>query len=477
MRQGAFDPDRPYATIWRLAWPQILMTFAHFFIGFVDVYVAGKMNTEVQASLGMITSSLFFMLIIAISVANGGIAAISQSIGRGKEDRARRYVGLLLQIGVVAGMVILSAGYFLQDIFLDLVQVPDEIRGVAEYFLNVYLLVLPAYYTLIVTNAVFRARKEVFYPLYTMILIMVANTVGDFGLGLGMWGMPELGYEGLAWATFGSVCLGALFNLVLFRFKGLLNPDVFPPIRWSRRAAPYLFKVAWPAGMMQVLWQTGFLLLFAITGSLPREPVQALAAMTAGLRVESLLFLPAFAFNMTASVLVGHYLGAGRPDEARRYGYRVWLIGVGLISLATLVFWQFAGPVAAMLTPEAGVREEMVDYLAYNLSAIPFTCTVMILGGALVGAGATMYNMIVFGATVWLFRLPLAYILGHHVVAEAEGVWMAQFASQFVQACVMFLVFRFGNWTRFAMGARRVAPAPSVSTTPSRTVPGAAHER
>jgi putative MATE family efflux protein len=471
----SFDPDRPYATIFRLAWPQVLMMFAHFFVGFVDVYVAGKLSSEVQASLGVITSSLFFMLIIAISVANGAVAAISQSIGAGKERRAGRYVGLSLGLAVTAGFVILGVGWFVQGLFLDLLQVPPEIKDVARYFLSVYLLVLPAYYTLIITNAVFRARKEVQFPLYAMIIIMVANAVGDFGLGLGLWGLPNLGFKGLAWATFGSVCIGMLFNLSVFKAKGLLRKASFPPLRWSKRAVPYLFKVAWPAGLMQVLWQTGYLVLFAITAALPTEPVQAMAAMTAGLRVESLLFLPGFAFNMTASVLVGHYLGAGRPDEARRYGYRIWAIGVGIISLATLGVWQFAEPIAGLLTAEAGVREEMVRYLAYNMAAIPFTLTVMIMGGAFVGAGATLYNMAIFGGTVWLFRLPLAYALGHEVYGEAVGVWMAQFASQFLQACIIFAVFKWGNWTKFAMAGKRVKK--TESGLPHRPVPGAAQEK
>jgi putative MATE family efflux protein len=470
-----FDPDRPYATIRRLAWPQVLMMFAHFFVGFVDVYVAGKLSSEVQASLGVITSSMFFMLIIAISVANGAVAAISQSIGAGKERRAGRYVGLSLSLAVGAGILIMGIGWLVKGLFLDLLQIPPEIKDVARYFLSVYLLVIPAYYTLIVTNAVFRARKEVFFPLYAMIVIMVANTLGDFGLGLGMWGLPALGHKGLAWATFGSVCVGTAFNLSMFKLKGLLKKASFPPLRWSRRAVPYLFKVAWPAGLMQVLWQTGYLVLFAITAALPVEPVQAMAAMTAGLRVESLLFLPGFAFNMTASVLVGHYLGAGQPEEAKRYGYRIWAIGVVLISLATLGVWQFAEPIAGLLTAEAAVREEMVRYLAYNMAAIPFTLTVMIMGGAFVGAGATLYNMAIFGGTVWLLRLPLAYILGHLVFEGAVGIWMAQFTSQFVQACIVLAVFRWGNWTRFAMAGKRRKKA--ESGLPHRTVPGAVQER
>jgi len=470
-----FDPNRPYAAIWRLAWPQVLMMFAHFLVGFVDVYVAGKLSSEVQASLGVITSSLFFMLIIAISLANGAVAAISQSIGAGNHRRAGRYVGLSLMLGAAAGVLILVVGLPGKNLFLNLLQIPDEITEVARYFLSVYLLMLPAYCLLIVTNAVFRARKEVQFPLFAMIVILIANTIGDFGLGLGMWGMPNLGYKGLAWATFGSVLAGTVFNLAVFSAKGLLRRKTFPPMRWVKVGLPYLFKVAWPAGLMQVLWQTGYLVLFAITAALPREPVQAMAAMTAGLRVESLLFLPGFAFNMTASVLVGHYLGAGKPDEAKKYGIRIWAIGVGIMSVATLVVWQFADPIAGLLTAEAGVREEMVRYLAYNMAAIPFTLTVMILGGAFVGAGATFYNMMIFGGTVWLFRLPLAYALGHQVYGEAVGVWMAQFASQFVQAMVVLAVYRYGNWTRFAMANHRKKKTMPHAT--DRPVPGTSHQR
>lgn len=469
-----FDPDRPYATIWRLAWPQVLMMFAHFFVGFVDVYVAGKLSSEVQASLGVITSSLFFMLIIAMSVANGAVAAISQSIGAGREKRAGRYVGLSLYLALAAGILILGAGAYGRGLFLDLLHIPEEIKDVARYFLSVYLLMLPGYYLLIVTNAVFRARKEVQFPLYAMVIITVLNAIGDFGLGLGLWGLPNLGYKGLAWATFGSVLVGTLFNLSVFKAKGLLRRGAFPPWRWIRRAVPYLFKVAWPSGMMQVLWQTGYLVLFAITGSLPREPVQAMAAMTAGLRIESLLFMPGFALNMTASVLVGHYLGAGRPDEARRYAYRIWAMGVGVFSLATLGVWQFVDRITDMLTVDPGVQAEMIRYLAYNMGAIPFTLTVMIMGGAFVGAGATLYNMAIFGGTVWLFRLPLAYALGHKVLGEATGVWMAQLASQFVQALIIVLIFRYGDWTRFAMAGKRGKKANGV---PHRTVAGAIQEK
>jgi Na+-driven multidrug efflux pump len=293
----------------------------------------------------------------------------------------------------------------------------------------VFLLLLPPYYMLLITNAIFRARKQVFYPLYCMIIVTSLNTVLDLGLGLGWFGLPDIGYKGLAWATFGSVTCGALFNLALLGWQGQLCPACFAPWRWMKRATPYLFKVAWPSGLMQVVWQSGYLVLYAITASLPGGAVNALAGMSIGLRIESLLFMPAMAFNMTASILIGHYLGAREPLEAKRFGFRILALGLVSISLFALVVWQFINPWVALLTRDAAVAAQAVSYLKWNMLAIPFTLTSMILAGAFNGA----------------------YLLGHEVMDGAEGIWIAMFCSQIVQSSVLFYFYNFKNWQRFAM--------------------------
>lgn len=441
--------------IWSLSWPQMLMMLFHFLIGFVDVWVAGRIDHRVQAGLGIITQSLFFFLVIATAVAGGGVAAISQSMGAGKTRRAERYVGLCLIIAVAFGLVFPLLGLPAKDLFVRALQVPEDIAPLTGYILEVFLYTLPPYYLLIVLNAVFRARREVMVPLYAMILVTIVNTSMDFGLGLGLWGLPKLGVQGIVWATFTSISLGAAFSLYMLRRDGTLRRAIFAPWRWVRCAFPYLFKVAWPAGLMQIVWHSGYLVLFAITASLPENSVMALAGMAAGARVESILFLPAFAFNLTASVLVGNYLGAGKPLEAKRVGLRILLIGLVLICIVALVVWQFMEPIAAFIAPKAEVQAEALGYLYYNILAIPFTLTTMILAGALGGAGATLYNLLGMGLGTWLVRLPLAYVLGHWVYGNSTGVWISMLASQACQATILYYIFTRWNWQRFAMSKTR----------------------
>ncbi|WP_027184056.1 MATE family efflux transporter [Desulfovibrio inopinatus] len=451
---ASIDLDSPYRAIWHLAWPQILMMLFHFFVGAADVFVAARLGREEQAAFGMISHALFFFLVLAIATSNGTVAAVSQSIGAGKELRAQRYIGMSLLLGVLLGGVILIVGQIFKDLFLGLLQVPTGLEDITSYILSVFLLLLPIQYLFIITNAVFRARKEVKIPLVSMSIMTILNAIGDFGLGFGLWGLPELGYKGLAWTTFGSVTAGLMFNLCILKYKGLLLRETIPPVRWMRRGIGYLFKVAWPSGLMQVSWQTGYLVLFAITASLPEGSVDALAGMSAGIRIESLLFLPAFALNLTASILVGHYLGAGNPEEAKRFGFRIAAIGVGFLTVLSACIWPFAQNAASIFAVDPRVLAEAVSYLKYNLLSIPFTVCTMILAGSLNGAGATLYNLVAFSLAIWLVRLPTAYVLGHLVLHDAAGVWASMLVSQIVQAFSLLYVFTFKNWQRFSLGRK-----------------------
>jgi Na+-driven multidrug efflux pump len=433
--------------IWTLTWPQVLMMVFHFLIGFADVWVAGQIDARLQAALGIITQSLFFFLVIAMAVAGGGVAAITQSLGAGKILRAERYVGLCLLVAVVFGLIFPLVGLPTKDLFVRMLQVPQEIAPLTEYVLEIFLYALPPYYMLIVLNAVFRSRQQVMVPLYAMILVTVVNTLGDLGFGLGI-GLPGLGpgrsgapSRPSAWAR-SSAC-----SCPPRRHPA--PPDLAPG--WVRCAAPYMFKVAWPAGLMQIVWHSGYLVLFAITASLPENSVVALAGMAAGARVESLLFLPAFALNLTASILVGHLLGAGQPEEARRMGLRILAIGLVGIVVITLLLWTVLDPLTGFLAPNPEVKAQALDYLTWNMLAIPFTLTTMILAGALGGAGATLYNLLGMGMGTWLVRLPLAYILGHLVLGRATGVWMSMLASQACQAAILYYIFIRKDWQRFAM--------------------------
>ena len=438
-----------------ITWPQLMMMLFQMLIGFTDVFVAGRIDGGVQAALGLVTECMFVFLVLGMAVANAGVATISQSLGARLHRRAQRYVGLLFSLGLAMCLVIVVATLLWRENFLDLLSVPAPIRPITSYFLTVYVFLLPAQYLLVISNSVFRAHQLLRIPLVCNLVICLVNAWADFGFGLGYWGLPNFGYQGVAWATFISVSVGAAFNIYFIFRKGLFTRYSLPVWRWVRRGTPYLVKVATPAAALQFMWCIGYLLLFTIVGNLPRDSVNALAGMTAGMRVESLLFLPGMAFSMTASILVGQSLGAGRPKEAKYIGRKLLFTGMACMSSVAVALWLLIDPICAWLTPDPAVQSHARAYLRINILSTPFTMTSMTLTGVMSGAGATLYGFIANGTGFWLVRLPMAYILGHIIWQTSSGVFLSMLIGQMVQSGLLFYIFERKDWPRFSMIKRR----------------------
>lgn len=456
--------------IWRLTWPQAIMLLCQFVIGLTDVWAGGRIGSEVQASIGLITQCQMIFMTIAMGAVSGAVASISQSLGAGEKTQARRFVGLVVIGGIGIGCLLAVLGYTLRVPFLRLVQTPDTIFQVAMLFFSTYLWSLPGQYALTIGGAVFRAAKSVLMPLYVTIVVCILNLFGDLAFGLGWWGFPAFGASGIAWATFVSVTAGGLFLLALLFRQGLLTRESLPPLRWIRSDAPYLFKVAGPAFGTSAMWQSGYLTLFMITASLPVGSVTALAGLTTGLRVEAILFLPAVAFNMTASVLVGHALGAGNPAEAKRVALTILAIACGGMSFVGACLWPWRAELAGLLAPDPAVAAETASYLMYNILSVPFTVASVVLAGVLNGAGATVYPMASFSISIWLVRLPLAWLLGHVILRGASGIYLSMLLSQLVQSSSLLWVLLYKDWTRYSMFghacASCAAPTPAGDKRP-----------
>ena len=445
------EQDGVWREIAALTWPQLLTLMCQFVIGMTDVWTAGQMGPEIQASMGLITQCQVFLMMLCMATVSGAVASVSQSLGGGKMDRARRYVGLVCTGAILAGTFVALLAFCLRGPLLALLRTPEAIMPAALMFFNVTMWALPGHYGMAICSAMFRSAKAVSRPLCVMLGSVALNVIGDLGFGLGWWGLPAFGARGIAWSTCLSVNLGAAVLLFWLWKDGLLTRVSWPRWRWVRQGGPYLLRVTVPALATSALWQTGYLVLFIITASLPEGRVPALAGLTAGLRIEGLLFMPAVAFGMTGGVLSGRSLGRADSAGARRIARHILVIGCGTMSLVGAGLWPARHILAAFLTPDPSVQIQTVSYLTYNILAVPFSVASIILSGVFNGSGATVYPMRAFSLSVWCVRLPLAWYLGHVLWRSASGVFMAMLVSQAVQSMCLLLVFLFCDWTRFSM--------------------------
>ncbi|TAN42761.1 MAG: MATE family efflux transporter [Nitrospirae bacterium] len=439
-----------WATIWQMSWPMLCIMVFNFFVGLADVYVAGLISPETQAAVGFVSQIYFFIIILANAIGIGTLALVARETGAGDTAKALQTARQSLFFSLLIGSALTGLTLAFHREIIALAGFPGPVREIAEKFLRIFALSLGPNYVLIISNAVFRATGEVRKPLLTMFIVSLINIAGDFMLVFGSYPVPAMGYQGIAVATSLSVFIGLCVNLLfltqgrwrrVFSDRGPLSPELIGKI----------VRIAWPAAVLQVAWGAGTIMLYNILGRLGDESIVAMASLTNGLRIEAVIYLPAFALNMAASVLVGQNLGSGDPVRAAAAGWRITGAGMLVISLMSVTVYIFAELFASGLTGNPEVIRETARYLRFNMLAEPFMAMSAVLGGGLQGAGDTKGTMWVIIVSMWLIRLPLAYALALSFGYGALGVWFAMVLSMTIQGCLMALRFYRGGWRSLAV--------------------------
>ncbi len=427
---------------WSVGWPMMIIMFFEFLIGLVDIFVAGRISKEIQAAYGFVIQLYFIFIIVGNAFSVGAVSVVSQIFTSKNNDRLVESVYSTVVATIVLGVILGIAGIFLTPVLIDLLHIPAELKPIATPLAKIYASGVLFHYLLINTNAILRACKGVRDSLRTMAFVCFSNIVLIFFIVFHM----GMGFKGIALSTAISVCLGSLLNM---RY---ILPLMAGSKRFSMKIVKTIVNISWPSGLLQGLWQINSMAIFLILSALPKHSVEVLAALSAGVRIESAIFLPAMAFNMANAVVVGNLLGEGRKDDAFRGGLITTLMSVVVVMFITIIVLFSARWIAPFLSNNSIVIKECITYIYISMMSEPFMAIWVVLGGGLNGAGDTKGMMFIVGLVVWLVRVPLAYIFVILLDYGAASVWWSMNLSQFLMALFIFRRYWLKKWLTHPYG-------------------------
>ncbi len=434
-----------WRNIWYMSWPMLLVMFFNFLVGLTDIYVAGFLGPEIQAIVGFVGQLYFFIIIVANAISIGTVAIVSRAVGAGNFEDALSTARQSLVFGLACALALTVAGLIFKDHIISLAGFSGNIRQIALDFFVIFAFTLAPNYIVILANAIFRAGGEVKLSLLAMFYISLINIALNFLLVFGLFSFQGLGYRGIALATATAMTAGTIICFILFRKSQWKN--IFSGMRHvSVDLLRKIFLLSWPAALIQISWNAGNIFLYNILSRLHEGNITAMAALTNGLRIEAVIYLPVFALHMAASVLTGQNLGAGESARAEKIGWKISFSGVAFVSFMALPVFIWAGALSSTVAQDQHVVAETIRYLRITMLSEPFMAISVILGGCLMGAGDTKGAMIVIVSTLWIVRLPLAYLLAVVAGYGAPGVWASMVISMFFQGIAMTVRFRNGQW-------------------------------
>jgi len=412
---------------WSISWPMALIMSFDFVLGLTDVFVAGRIGTGIQASYGIAFQVYYIFLTIAMAFTVGTVSVVSRLFSSGREEEYRGSVYTSLASTFVMGAFFGLAGFLAGPSLIANMRIPAEIKEAAVPMMRVYSVALFFDYLLLNSNGILRASRKIMVSLRTMAIVAALNLALCFILAF----KSPLGYKGIAWAMVISTFCGFAINSLT------IGKLVSGARRFSLATARQMADIGWPMALLQFLWQGASVAIYTILGNLPAGRVETMAAFTNGLRIESAVFLPAFAFNMANAVIVGNLIGKGRNDDAYHNGIVTAWLGAAIVALLTLAVIACAPFIMALLTPSESVARAGITYLRIAFLSDPFMAWGVILAGGLSGSGDTRRIMLIVGLSLWLVRIPLAFLCGLRLGFGPAGVWWAMNASIIIQTLFM----------------------------------------
>jgi Na+-driven multidrug efflux pump len=216
---------------------------------------------------------------------------------------------------------------------------------------------------------VVRGTGDMRIPSGVLIFVAIVQVAVGGGLGLGLFGLPNLGMQGVAAGQLTAFTLGALFlawYLASGRSRLKLN---FAAFTFQRDLFVDILKVGAVSCLSPLQTVLTILIFTKIVAGLGTE---TLAGYGMGSRLEFLLTPIAFAFGVASVPMVGMAMGAGLVARARRVA---WTAGaaagltVGLIGLVVAIkpaLW------ISLFTSDPGVTAAASSYFALAGPAFGF---------------------------------------------------------------------------------------------------------
>jgi Na+-driven multidrug efflux pump len=208
-----------------------------------------------------------------------------------------------------------------------------------------------------------------------------------------------------------------------------------------------ILKIGVPSGFEGLLtWIAQFTVVIVIN-SMDKTTIAAAAHINA-VKIESLSYLPGFAFAMAVATMVGQSLGMKDPQRANRSTYLAYLIGGGMMTLWGVVFILYGQVFANLMLPG---QPEIARVTARCLMLAGFVqsgfAAAMVFSGALRGAGDTMAVMILNLASVIFIRLAGVLVVVFVFKLGIVAVWVVLCTELMTRGVFLWLRFASGKWS------------------------------
>jgi putative efflux protein, MATE family len=434
----------------KLAIPIMIEQTFVMLLGTCNTMMAGHIGEQAVSAIGMVDSinNMFISFFAALSV--GATVVVAQQIGRNKPKKANETAKQAIVSGILVSLIITLLLWIFRIKLINVLYGSAEelVKIDAKLYLEFTLLTYPFIAIEQIANGILRGCGDTKTPMQITIFMNLINIALGYTLifGINTLSIPSFGIAGAAVAIAIARLIGTLIiMLVLFRGSKIIKLKKIFPFKFDMEIQKNIFNIGIPAGMEQVIFNAGKLIvqMFIVTMG-----TASIAANAISSSIAIMINVPGNSLCLAATTFVGQYVG--RNDIKGAKSTLIYLTKFGTICLVSLglIFIPISKWLASLYTNVPEVINISATLTRSNSIALIAWGISFILSSGLKGAGDTRYTMLTAFIGMWIFRIFAGYILGIVLGIGVLGIWIAMYIDWIVRGLMYCFRLRGNNWLK-----------------------------
>lgn len=428
----------------RLALPIILANVLHTTYQLIDTFWLGRLSANAVAAVSISFPILFLVLSLGGGLTLGGSVIVAQFFGAENKKKVDYSSSQTVFVIFIISIILALVAYFLAEPMMILIGAESPILQDATDYFEVSSFGFIFLFMFFVFQSLMRGIGDVMLPMYVVLITVLLNLVLDPLFIFGYGPIPAYRVKGAAVASISTQAISAIIGMwILFAGKrGIkirLSQMKFD-WKWTKR----LFRIGIPTSIDQSTRAAAMTVIILLVTSFGSEVV---AAYGIGVRILSLIVIPALGFAMATTTLVGQNIGARQIKRAEKVGdLSAKIAMIGLTSIGLLLFF-FAEPVTRFFVPnDPQVIKDGALFIKIMAPSFGILGVQQVLNGVFNGAGFTQASLLITVFNLWMVRFPLAFLLSQNTDLEEVGLWWAFPISNILGGLIAFVYFKMGYW-------------------------------
>lgn len=351
--------------ILRMTPPMTIGFFAMMAFNLSDAWFVSRLGTGPLAAIGFTFPLIMVFYSIGMGLGLGTASCVSRAIGQGDHDRVSHLTTYSLLLTLVIMSLLALAGELSMPSVLRMMGAQGDIYNAALGYMRIWFCFAPLAALPMIGNNAIRSTGDTLRPGLVMASGALLNLILDPIFIFGWKGFPALGVPGAALATGLSRTMTLVISLCLLRYRFHMLTFIWTGWKQLLDAWRSVLFVAAPASATNLLLPlTGGLIVRMIADYGPA----AVAATTAGQRLESFAYIIPMAMGTTLVPIIGQNWGAGRVDRVRGAWIRTNCYGIVYSLFILLLALLFAPQIAGLFSSDPAVIRLIVVYLRILLA-------------------------------------------------------------------------------------------------------------